>query len=185
MKKLNRFDTLGQRQRSINWMFACDGHTIPANSRKRHVRLKRPFVGLPIGQQKSCAQGGDCIGSATVNPEQPGPSRLWPITRMLEYQLKSAEPAGKSELFDELQKANQQWLDRIQVEAKSASEFASKLMAARSIPDAMTACQEWASQYFELIAEDRKHLLDDYQKFAETGARFLSSGWQSKGPGST
>ena len=84
-------------------MFACDGHTISANSRKRHVRLKRPFVGLPIGQQKSCAQGDDFIGSATVRPEQPGPSRLRPVAKMLEDQHKSAKPAGDAaELFDRI-----------------------------------------------------------------------------------
>jgi hypothetical protein len=87
----------------------------------------------------------------------------------------------QSELFDKLQKTNQQWLDRIQVEANSVSEFASKLTGSRSMPDAMTACQEWAGQCFEMLAEDRKHLLDDYQKFAEIGARLLSTGWQSKG----
>jgi hypothetical protein len=103
LKKLDRFDTLGQRQRPINWMVSCDRHPISANSRERHVWLKRPFVGLPIGLQKRCAQGGDCIGSATVNPEQPGPSRLRPITRMPEYQLKSAEPAGNpAELLDRI-----------------------------------------------------------------------------------
>ena len=85
----------------------------------------------------------------------------------------------QSELFDKLQKANQLWLDRIQVEANSASEFASKLTAARSIPDVMTACQEWASQRFKMMAEDRKHVLDDYQKFAKAGARLLSNSWQS------
>ena len=44
---------------------------------------------------------------------------------------------AQTELFNELQEANQHWLDRIQAETNLASEFASKLTAARSIPDAM------------------------------------------------
>lgn len=90
---------------------------------------------------------------------------------------------AQTALLDKFQTMNQQWLDRIQVEANSASEFASKLTAARSIPDAMTACQEWAGQCFEMMTEDRKHLLDDYQKCSEIGMRLLSGGWRSNGFG--
>ena len=61
-------------------------------------------------------------------------------------------------------------------EATLASEFANKLTAARSIPETATAYQKWASQRMEMAAEDAKHLLADSQKFAETGARLLSSG---------
>jgi hypothetical protein len=50
----------------------------------------------------------------------------------------------QAELLDKLQETNRQWLDRAQSEANLASEFASKLAAARSIPDAMTAFQEWS-----------------------------------------
>lgn len=65
---------------------------------------------------------------------------------------------AQTELLGRLQERNQQWLDRLQQEANLASEFASKLTAARSIPDAMTACQEWTSWWFEMMAEDGKHL---------------------------
>ena len=45
----------------------------------------------------------------------------------------------------------------------------------------MTACQEWSSRRFEMMAEDGKHVFGDAQKFMETGARLLSSGWWSNG----
>ena len=70
-------------------------------------------------------------------------------------------------------------MNRIQSEAKLTSEFASHLIAARSIPDAMTACQQWATQKFEMMVDDGKRLFDDTQKFMQTGAAFLS-GWASK-----
>jgi hypothetical protein len=90
---------------------------------------------------------------------------------------------AQTELFEALQATNRQWLDRAQTEANLASEFAAKLTAARSIPDAMTACQDWTTRRFELMAEDGKHLLADSQKFIETGARLLSNDWLTKGGG--
>jgi hypothetical protein len=83
----------------------------------------------------------------------------------------------QTELLDKLQETNRQWFDRMQSEANLASEFGSKLTAARSIAEAMIACEEWATRRFEMMAEDRKHLLTDCQMFTETGARLLSKGW--------
>jgi hypothetical protein len=82
----------------------------------------------------------------------------------------------QAQLLDEIQDTNRQWFDRVQLEAKLAAEFASKLTAARSIPETMAACQEWTSRRFEMMAEDGKHLLADTQKFMEVGTRLLSNG---------
>jgi len=88
---------------------------------------------------------------------------------------------AQSELLDKFQETHQQWLDRIEAETNLASELASKLTAARSLPDAMTACQEWGNRRFEMMTEDTKHLFDDTQQFMRTGVRLLSTGWQSQG----
>ena len=58
---------------------------------------------------------------------------------------------------------NRLWLDRMQAEANLASEFALKLAAARSLPEAMFTCQDWGKRRVEMMAEDTKHLLDDTQ----------------------
>jgi Phasin protein len=81
-----------------------------------------------------------------------------------------------TEFLDELQETNRHWLDRIQSEANLASEFASKLSSARSMPDAMAVSRDWATQYFAMLAEDGKHLADDTRKFMERGTRLFSSG---------
>lgn len=73
----------------------------------------------------------------------------------------------QTELFERLQEMSRQWFDRAQSEANLASELASKLTAARSVPEAMAAYQEWVSRRFEMMAEDGKHLLEDTQKFME------------------
>jgi hypothetical protein len=87
---------------------------------------------------------------------------------------------AQTELFEKLQESNRRWLERVGSEVNLASEFASKLTAGRSIPDAMTAYQEWATRRFEMMAEDSKQLLSDCQNFTEVGAHFLRGGRQSK-----
>ena len=86
-------------------------------------------------------------------------------------------------LVEKLQEMNRQWFDRAQAEANLASELASKLTAARSIPDAMAAYQEWASRRFEMMAEDGKHLLADTQKLMEAATHLLPNASLIKGGG--
>jgi hypothetical protein len=88
---------------------------------------------------------------------------------------------AQKQLLEKLQESNKRWLARVQSEAGFASEFATKLTSARSIPDAATACQVWSSRRLEMMAEDGKHVFADAQMFMETGARLLSNGWGSKG----
>jgi hypothetical protein len=85
---------------------------------------------------------------------------------------------AQTEQLNNFQETNRQWLERVQAEANLASELISKLTAARSIPDAMSAYQEWGSRRLEMIAEDTKHLMDNTQKFMQTSARLIANGWQ-------
>jgi hypothetical protein len=88
----------------------------------------------------------------------------------------------QTEFIDEFQETNRHWLDRIQSEANLASEFASKLSATRSMPDAMAVSRDWATQYFAMLAEDGKHLADDTRKFIEKSTRLLSGGLSAQPP---
>lgn len=82
----------------------------------------------------------------------------------------------QTELLDQLREANRQWLDRMQSEASLTAELALKLTTARSIPDAMNACQQWTTQHFEALAEDSKHFLTGAQRFMGTSTKFFSNG---------
>ena len=82
---------------------------------------------------------------------------------------------AQRELLNQLQETNRQWFERMQSEAKVASDFANKMIGARSVPDAMTTCQEWASWQLETAAEDTKRLFADGQKFIEASTRMLSN----------
>jgi hypothetical protein len=91
---------------------------------------------------------------------------------------------AQAKQLDKLQETNRLlWLDRMQAEASLASEFASKLAAARSLPEAMFTCQDWGKRRVEMMAEDTKHLLDDTQTFIQIGAQLLTKTWQGKRPG--
>jgi hypothetical protein len=90
--------------------------------------------------------------------------------------------AESMEMFEGM---NRRWADRAQSEANLASDFVAKVMAARSIPDALTACQEWTSRRLELMAEDGKCVLADTQKVMESGRRFLAAAWPSISGGTT
>jgi hypothetical protein len=50
---------------------------------------------------------------------------------------------AQTELLDEIQEANRHWMDRFQSEANLASEYASNLSGARTIPDAMAVTRGW------------------------------------------
>ena len=82
---------------------------------------------------------------------------------------------AQTELLKNLQETNRHWLEIVQSEAALVSKFATKLTTTRSIPDAMTTCQEWSNCQIEMMAEDCKLLVADTQRFMETGARFLSA----------
>jgi CRISPR/Cas system-associated endonuclease Cas1 len=83
---------------------------------------------------------------------------------------------AQTELLDEIQGANRRWMDRFQSEANLASEFASKLSGARTIPDVMAVSRDWATRYFQMLAEDGRHFADDTRKLMETGARMFANG---------
>jgi hypothetical protein len=79
-------------------------------------------------------------------------------------------------LFGYLQDVNQSWFALMQAEATVASEFASKLTAARSVADCASAYQQWLSRHMELLAQDGQRLFADTQKLMTTGARAFTNG---------
>src|SRR5215470_12218001 len=109
--------------------------------------------------------------------ENPSLSHLTPIG-LAAMGEKGMEEFAKAQavLFGTLQETHQRWLDRMQSEARLASEFTRRVTNARSVPDAVAACREWTSQQLEMMADDSKHFLAGSRKVVETSARFLSVG---------
>ena len=88
---------------------------------------------------------------------------------------------AQKELLNKLQETNKQWFDRVQLEAKVASDYANKVMVARSVPDAMTAYQEWASRQLKLAVEDASYAISTGEALMDMGARLLQG--EDKGEG--
>ena len=67
-------------------------------------------------------------------------------------------------------------LARAMEETKLASEFATRVTSARSIPDIMAIYQQWITKCEEMIAEDGRKFLDDSQKVANAALSLLTNG---------
>jgi hypothetical protein len=95
-----------------------------------------------------------------------------------------AERLGRfqAELFEKIQEVNRHWLVRVQSEATLAAEFAAKMAAARSFPDAATVYQEWASRQLKRAVEDASYAISTGQALTEMGSRLLQG--ENKGKGS-
>lgn len=46
----------------------------------------------------------------------------------------------------------------------------------------MAAYQNWGTRKSQMIADDAKNVLEDTQKFMQTGAHMLTNGFASKNP---
>jgi hypothetical protein len=86
-----------------------------------------------------------------------------------------------SELLDRVQEVNRSWLEYLRSEAHLSTEFAARMIAARSSPSAAAVLLEWIGRHMELATADTKHLLADTQRIVEIGVRLLPGGWLFNG----
>jgi Phasin protein len=89
---------------------------------------------------------------------------------------------AQKELLDTFEQLNRERLGRAQQETELAAKFAGKMTSARSVPDVMTAYQEWAAKRMEMFAEDSRKLFDDSYKVFNATTRLFPNG---RGGGST
>ena len=89
---------------------------------------------------------------------------------------RSTNPAG-SEFFNTLQEMRRDWMARATAEIELSLKLSKKLEAADSVPDALSAYQEWLNEEMGARAEDARLLMSNGQKFMDTTSRFLSSSW--------
>jgi hypothetical protein len=77
----------------------------------------------------------------------------------------------------------QDWFARAAAEAELALRLPNKLTAARSVPDAVTAYQEWFGEWINRYSEDSRRLFSDSQKIVDTSARCLTGRQSAPPPG--
>jgi len=85
---------------------------------------------------------------------------------------------AQTQMFDALQDWNRDCLAHAKAETVLASHAATKLMAARTIPELASACQEWLIERTDMLGEDNKHFIADSHKLMEASWHFLSNSWR-------
>ena len=71
---------------------------------------------------------------------------------------RSTSPTG-SEFFNALEEMSRDWMGRATAEVELGLTLSKKLTAAHSVPDAITAYQEWLSEEMNARAEDARLLM--------------------------
>ena len=90
----------------------------------------------------------------------------------------STGPTG-SEFFNALQEMSRDWMGRATAEVELSLKLSKKLTDAHSVPDAVTAYQEWLSEEMNARAEDARLLMSNGQKIIDASSRLLSDSWTS------
>ena len=109
------------------------------------------------------------------------PSNLGPA-KFAKFGGKQAETSMEmqKEVGGPFEQANRDWLARLEKERDLASELASKLSAAKSLPDVAKEYQEWMTQRMEMMAEDSHKFFADSQKFMNSAVGLMTKGgWPS------
>ena len=102
--------------------------------------------------------------SETVQFLKPGQERV------------EAALALQKELLETYERASRDWLARMQSEAALWSDLAKKLVATRSVPEALEAYGECLSAQMKMTAEDGQHLFNDWQQITQKVTKSLGKG---------
>ncbi len=77
----------------------------------------------------------------------------------------------QKEMFGVLSEISQDWLSRATSDAELALTLPNKLTAARSVPDAFSAYQQWLNEWIGRFDEDSRRLASDSRKLIDAGVR--------------
>ncbi len=115
----------------------------------------------------------------STDPSSSKPSRG--DFRETENKTRNAAFQVQSEAFNALQEMSREWMECAKTEVELGLKLSTKLTAARSVPDAIAAYQEWLNEEIGARTEDARRLMSNGQRFVDTSTRFLSNGWMSPG----
>jgi hypothetical protein len=81
----------------------------------------------------------------------------------------------QQELFETFQGISRDWFARATSEAELAFKLPRQLTNARSVPDALSAYQDWLNEWLSMCGEDGRRLISDGQKIMDTGVRCFAN----------
>ena len=115
---------------------------------------------------------------STESTMSPGTDAL--TVQLAEFGKEQIETITKAQaqMFDALQDWNRDCLAHAKAETVLASHAATKLMAARTIPELASAYEEWLIERTDMLGEENKHFIADSHKLMEASWQFLSNSWR-------
>jgi hypothetical protein len=119
----------------------------------------------------------------TINHNAEGPNGFAAFSflpsELAEAGKKQIEAIAQAEVLDALQDWNRDYIACAKSEAILASDIATRLMTARTIPETGTAYQEWLGRWTTTLGEDSQRLLVDGQKVMAASTRLFGDGWST------
>jgi hypothetical protein len=87
----------------------------------------------------------------------------------------------QDEFFKTCEEMGRAVVSRATAQIELTSKLTEKLRAAHSLPDVLSAYQEWLSEQLNACSEDARQFMTNSQKFMTTSTRLFSNGWSSVG----
>ncbi len=131
---------------------------------------------MPQDNPRSDSQRAETTRAENVRSERRGErsstaSALNPPFAELGARSVTAGLRLQKEMLALLSDIGQEWFSRATSEAELAFKLPNKLTAARSVPDAFSAYQEWLGEWMNMFGEDSRRLVSDSRKIIDTGVR--------------
>jgi hypothetical protein len=73
----------------------------------------------------------------------------------------------QTEMFEVLHDVGRNWLERAASDAELAFDLPNKLTSAQTVPAALSAYQEWLSEWMSRVSEDGRSFIADSQKIVD------------------
>jgi hypothetical protein len=77
----------------------------------------------------------------------------------------------QKEMLDVFEEIGRDWYGRATSKAELAFKLPNKLTGAGSVPDALSAYQQWLGEWMNMFGEDGRQFITDSQKIMDAGAR--------------
>ena len=77
----------------------------------------------------------------------------------------------QTEMLDLFSEMSREWLARATSETELAFRLPNRLTAARSVPDALSAYQQWLNEWMGMFGEDSRRLISDGRRLVDAGVR--------------
>jgi hypothetical protein len=88
---------------------------------------------------------------------------------------------SQNEFAKTFEEMNRAAILRVRAEIELGVKLTQRLAAARSLPDVVSAYQEWLSDEMNAQSEDARQFMINGQKFISASTRLFSNGWSGMG----